>query len=196
MRERDNNPGGRERGFSIIEILIVVAMIGVVTTFAILQIAGAQRAMRLNNSAREFMAWLDKARLDSLRRHPMSVAEMARVEITSATSYVVTIDQNGDGALDPPLTINIPASHNTTFAGLSVPLVIRFNWRGRPVNSAGNALSLAFTMQSTTGGLSPVPINLTSAGDASLSPNVNAGAVTLMGGSGGSANVRTSTQIP
>ena len=196
MKERDNSRRRRERGFSLIELLIVVAMISVVAAFAVMQIAGAQRAMRLTNSAREFMAWLEKARVDSVRRHPMSKDEMAMVKITSANSYVVKIDQNGDGALDPDLTITIPASHGLSFSGVAVPQEIYFNWRGRPVSGTGSSLSLAFTLQSTVGGTAPVPINLTSSGDASLHDEINPGAVAVSPNADPSSNVRSTTKIP
>ncbi|HEY0379142.1 MAG TPA: hypothetical protein VGC87_19660 [Pyrinomonadaceae bacterium] len=196
MRKRHDSLLRRQRGISVVELLIVVAMIGVVTTFAVMQIAGAQRAMRLTNSAREFMAWLEKARLDSSRRHPMSPAEMARVEITAANSYTVYIDQNGDGTLDPGRTVTIPASQGTTFAGLNVPLKIYFNWRGRPEDDLGNRLSLSFSLQSATAGVAPVPINLTGAGDASLYDNINAAPVSVNDNSGVSANVKKNTKIP
>ena len=196
MREGHNSLRRRERGFSLIELLIVVAMIGIVTGFAVMQIAAAQRAMRLTNSAREFMAWLEKARVDSVRRHPMNKNEMALVKITSANTYVVKIDQNGDGALDPDLTITIPAEYGTSFSGVVVPLEIYFNWRGRPVNATGSSLSLAFTLQSTVGGTDPVPINLTSAGDASLYDEIDPGTVTVGPNADPSSNVRVTTKIP
>jgi Tfp pilus assembly protein FimT len=196
MRERQENRRLSERGISVIELLIVVAMIAVVTSFAVMQIAGAQRAMRLTNSAREFMAWLEKARVDSVRRHPMTKDEMAKVEIVSANSYVVTIDQNGDGELDPGRIITIPAGHGTSFSGVAVPLEIYFNWRGRPVSAAGSSLSLSFTLQSTVGGAAPVPINLTSAGDASLYDGIDPGTVTVTPAGTGSGNARSSTKIP
>jgi len=194
MRERNHSRHGRERGISVIELLIVVAMIGVVTTFAVMQISGAQRAMRLTNSAREFMAWLEKARLDSMRRSTLNPAQMARVEITAANSYTVYIDQNGDGTLDPGRTITIPASQAVSFSGINVPQVIRFNWRGRPEDNLGNRLNLSFSLRSTTGGVDPVPINLTSAGDASLYDNINVSPVTVP--ATGAANVKTNTTIP
>ncbi|HKQ51165.1 MAG TPA: prepilin-type N-terminal cleavage/methylation domain-containing protein [Pyrinomonadaceae bacterium] len=193
MRERDNSRPRRERGFSLVELLIVVAMISVVAAFAVMQISAAQRAMRLTNSAREFMAWLEKARVDSVRRHPMSKNEMAMVKITAANAYVVKIDQNGDGALDPDLTITIPASYGTSFSGVAVPQEIYFNWRGRPVSDTGASLSLAFTLQSTTGGTAPVPINLTSAGDASLDDAIDPGTVTVGPNANPTSNVRSST---
>ena len=195
MIRRDDNliplatRGSGERGVSIVELLIVVLMISIVTAFAVMRIGGAQRAMRLTNSARELAAWLEKARLDSLRRHPMSTAEMASVQIASANSYSVTIDQNGDGTLDPPRTITIPATHGATFAGIAIPTTIYYNWRGRPVDNAGNLLSFSFSLQDA-GGSPPNIINMTGAGDVTLGNNVNLGSVSINTSGGSNANIK------
>ncbi|HKR01182.1 MAG TPA: hypothetical protein VJT09_10940 [Pyrinomonadaceae bacterium] len=181
-----------ERGVSIVELLIVVVMITVVTSFAVMQIGAAQRAMRLTNSAREFAGYLEKARLDSVRRHAMSNGEMASVTINSASSYTITIDQNGDGTLDPARTIQLPQTHGASFAGLTVPYTIRYNWRGRPVDSLGNSLNLSFRIQD--GGGNSNPINVTSAGDTSLS-NINTSTVTVSTVAG-TSNIKGKTYGP
>src|SRR5437588_9541510 len=185
MRERNDNCHRRdslrrgERGVSILEIVIVVAMISIVTSFAVMQIGAAQRAMRLTNSAREFLGWLEKARLDSLRRHAMSNVEMASVTITSANTYTITIDQNGDGTLDPARSITIPSTHGAHFTGLTFPTTIYYNWRGRPVDAAGNGLNLSFSL---TDGVSPAnPITVTSGGDATLGTGVSLSPTTVTG---------------
>jgi Tfp pilus assembly protein FimT len=168
-----------ERGASIIEILIVIAMTSVVAGFAIIQIAVAQRSMRLTNAARELMGWFEKARLDSLRRHPMSNGEMASITLASNNTYTVVIDRDGDGTLDQPLTITIPGTNGVSFSGVTIPTTVRFNWRGRPVDSSGNLMTLSFSLQDPGGNVSPVPINLTSSGDTSLGSNVNANSVSV-----------------
>jgi len=196
MRERNDNCHRRdslrrgERGVSILEIVIVVAMISIVTSFAVMQIGAAQRAMRLTNSAREFLGWLEKARLDSLRRHAISNVEMASVTITSANSYTITIDQNGDGTLDPQRTITIPSTHAAHFAGLTFPTTIYYNWRGRPVDAAGNALNLSFSL--TDGAGNTNPITVTSGGDATLGTGVSLSPTTVTGVSPNS-NIRPRT---
>lgn len=178
-----------ERGISIVELLIVVMMVSIVVAFAVMRIGAAQRAMRLTNSSREFTAWLDKARLDSLRRHPMSTGEMASVTITSTTSYSIIIDQNGDGTLDPARTVSIPGTHGATFAGITIPTTIRYNWRGRPVDASGNLLSLSFSLQDAGGNVNP--INLTNTGDATLGPNVNAASVSVNSGISSTSNINS-----
>ncbi len=200
MKERNNNncfhpvAGKRnERGISIVELIIVVAMIGVVTAFAVMQIGAAQRAMRVTNSARELAGWLEKTRIDSVRRHAMTSGEMANVKIATSSSYIVTIDQNGDGTLDPPRTITIPAVNNASFAGITIPTTIYYNWRGRTVDSSGNLVNHSFSLRDGSGNINP--INLTSIGDTSLGSNVNTTAVSVSGGNA-NANIKAKTYGP
>ena len=125
-----------DRGFSLLELFIVMTMLTIVTTFALMRFAQAQQGMRRANSARELIAYLEKARLDSIRRRAIVPAQMARVTINSASSYTIVIDSNGDGTLDPARTVNIPAGQGT-FTG-TMPKLIMFNWRGRTVDNANN----------------------------------------------------------
>src|SRR6266496_1838647 len=92
-------------GFSVFELLIVVAMISVLAGFALLQITRARQVMTRANAARQLSAYLEKARIDSVRRRPTTNAQMAQVALLDATSYSVSIDVNGDGTLDGPQTI-------------------------------------------------------------------------------------------
>jgi type II secretory pathway pseudopilin PulG len=183
MEEQKNKPHHREmkkrgeRGISIIEILIVALMIMIVAAFAVMQIGAAQRAMRLTNSAREFLGWLEKARLDSLRRHAMSNSEMARVTLNNNNTYTVTIDQNGDGTLDPARTVTFPSTHGARFTGITIPSTIYYDWRGRSVDSAGNPVSLSFSLTDAAGNVNQ--INLSGGGDATLGSNANTTSVTV-----------------
>jgi Tfp pilus assembly protein FimT len=198
MKEQNNTCAQRavrsngERGVSIVEILVVVLMVGVVAAFAVMQIAGAQRAMRLSNSAREFMSWLDKTRLDSVRRHAVG-GERANVTITSANTYTVTIDQNGDGSLDPARTIRFPGTHGAAFAGITFPTVIYYDWRGRAVDDGGTLLNLTFRLQDASGNTNFV--NLKSTGDTSLGSNVNTNSVSVSSVSS-TANIKAKTYGP
>jgi Tfp pilus assembly protein FimT len=184
----------RERGISIVELLLVVLMMSIVSAFAVMRIGGAQRAMRLTNSAREFMGWLEKARLDSTRRHattPVNAGDpdlRARVTIASANSYTVLIDQDGDGALDPARTFTIPATHGATFAGIAIPTTIYYNWRGRSVDSAGNLLSSSFSLQDANNNTNL--INLTGAGDVTLGNAANVANVSISAGVSSNANIK------
>ncbi|MBA2702380.1 MAG: prepilin-type N-terminal cleavage/methylation domain-containing protein [Blastocatellia bacterium] len=88
-------------GFSVIELLIVMSIISVVSGFAFMQITRAHQVMVRENAARELASNLEKARVDSLRRHPTASAQMAQVVLINATFYSVA-DADGNGALDAP----------------------------------------------------------------------------------------------
>jgi prepilin-type N-terminal cleavage/methylation domain-containing protein len=137
-----------KNGFTVLELLIVLAIISVLSGFALMQITRARQAMIRENAARQFAGYLEKARVDSLRRHPMTSAQMAQVSIINATFYTVTIDANGDGALDTPQVVSLAAD------GLQLngpfPRTIYFNWRGRTVDAAGNVALPAFVTISNT----------------------------------------------
>src|ERR1044072_4412175 len=82
------NHGRRgERGFSMIQIVITMAIIAIVTTFAVVQITVARDQMTLANTAREFAGYTEKARLDSIRRHGSMGGGDAKVTFNSTSGY-------------------------------------------------------------------------------------------------------------
>jgi hypothetical protein len=91
------------------------------------------------NAVRELASYIEKARLDSVRRHATSSAQMAQVAIINANFYSVTFDGNGDGTLDAPRVIGMPANSNLTIQNGAFPRTIMFNWRGRTVDTSGNS---------------------------------------------------------
>lgn len=178
-------------GFSVIELLIVVAMVSVLVGFALLQIAEARQDLARENAAQQIAAYLEKARLDSIRRHPLTTAQMAQVRIIDANFYSVTIDANWDGVLDAPRVISVPSGSNLQF-NIPYPRTIYFNWRGRTVDAAGNPATPDFV--SLTHGSGTSRIDLTPAGQPSLvgapvsSPVVNSTAP--------APSLRSTTQVP
>jgi Tfp pilus assembly protein FimT len=180
---REERRGRGERGASIIELLIMLAMVTVITGYALMRISGAQQSMRMENASREFMSYVEKARQDSMRRHAgppglLPQPAMSFVQITGARSYTVVMDFDGDGNVDAARNINIPPEQGVFFntGTTTLPITIAFNWRGRAVNSATASIQAtyvtppAFSVQTTSAYGSPrsTAINLTTAGDASL----------------------------
>lgn len=184
-------PDKNTRGFTVIELLIVVSTISVVCGFALMQITRARQVMIRENAARQLSGYLEKARVDSLRRHPTASAQMAQVTIINATFYSVTIDADGDGALDAPKVMSLPADSSLQF-NTPFPRTIYFNWRGRTVDSAGNVASPPFVTISNTYGSSQ--IDLTSAGQPTLQGPPTSSPVTSS--SPPPPNFRSNTQIP
>lgn len=183
-----------ERGASLVEMLIVLTMIVIVATWAFLHIVEAQKSVRLAGATQELILYLDKTRSDSIRRHATAVNQMAQLTITSATSYSVTLDANGDGQLDPPRSFNFQPG-GVTFNVAVFPTTIRYNWRGRVVDAYGSPINAPapINLQDTNG---PGPsINLSAAGDTTTEGNVNISNVNVSSVSG-TANIRLRTQVP
>ncbi|HEY0407536.1 MAG TPA: hypothetical protein VGC89_17510 [Pyrinomonadaceae bacterium] len=184
----------KESGVSIVEMLLVVLIIVVVSAWAFMRIVEAQQSARLAGATQELTAYLDKARLDSIRRHATAVEQMAQVSIDSPTRYSVRLDANGDGELDQPRVFNF-ASRGISFNVAAFPTVIRFNWRGRVADADGAQVSsvAAISLQDANG---PGPsINLSAAGDTTSYSNVNIANVNVSGVSK-TANIRLRTQVP
>jgi len=150
-------------GFTVIELLIVLTIISVLSGFALMQITRARQVMVRENAARQLAGYLEKARVDSLRRHPMAAVQMAQVTLSDATSYSVTIDADGNGALDAPKVVSL-APDGLQLNG-PFPRTIYFNWRGRTVDAAGNVALPSFVTLSNT---LTSRIDLTSEGQPSL----------------------------
>ncbi len=179
-------------GFSVFELLIVVAMISVLTGFALLQITRARQVMTRANAARQLSAFLEKARVDSVRRRPTTNTQMAQVSLLDATSYSVGIDLNGDGTLDAPQVIRLPADANLQF-DLPYPRTIYFNWRGRTVDAAGNIANPSFVNISSQN-YGSTRIDLTSAGQQTFDGPPPSSAV--INSAAPTPSFRNNTQVP
>jgi hypothetical protein len=195
--------GGRNdpRGFGLLQLLITVAIIGIVSSYAIMQISNAQQAMRLSGSTRELMNYMEKARIDSIRRHAMTPAQMASISITGLRSYTIALDFNADGAIETRV-IDLPQNRGVKFVTGStiLPIKITYNWRGRPtaVDGNGTALTAALILQDDAGRSSTM--NLTSAGDVGITgydatSNANVASPTISTVST-NANIRPNSQLP
>src|SRR5688572_12229972 len=58
-----------EAGFSIGQLVITVAVVGIITSFGVIGIARTRGSFRLSSATEEFTTYLEKPRLDSIRRH-------------------------------------------------------------------------------------------------------------------------------
>jgi prepilin-type N-terminal cleavage/methylation domain-containing protein len=130
----------KQSGFSVTELLLVVAMISVVAGFVVLSLVRGNRAAYRTNTAVEIAGYLQKARLDSIRRNAKDLSQMAQVKIFNRKFYSIVVDGDGDGNLDIPLVKTLPEQTGAEING-PFPKTYIFNWQGQTVDSENNRVT-------------------------------------------------------
>jgi Tfp pilus assembly protein FimT len=161
-------------GFSVVDLLIVISIVGIVTSFAFTSTVRARKHIARANEIRKFAAHLEKCRLDSIRRRATTTAQFAQITIINASSYSVTMDFDGDGSIDSRV-VSLPVASGLTF-NAPFPRTIYFNWRGRTVDAAGNVTVPGSIKISNSDGANTIVI--TGAGQPSFDAPVSAAPVT------------------
>ena len=128
-------------GLSMVELVIVVAVIGILSAFAVLGITRSRNSLKLQNSARMFASYIEKARLDAIRRH-----DATNIDITGPNTYKVTMDFDGTGSAVPRIftleggvvftdstniAYTVDGSGNVSSSNGEAVAWADFNWRGR-----------------------------------------------------------------
>jgi Tfp pilus assembly protein FimT len=143
------------RGFTLLQLIVVVALITVVSAFGFLGIRNVRAEMRLQNSARRFAIYLEKARLDSVRRRVSPGAEAQVQTFDPGTSnFLVTMDFDGNGTVESQAFVLDDGISFGTNAQ-----TIAFDWRGRITQRAVFGI---------TNGSKTIPVDVSGAGDVTL----------------------------
>lgn len=129
----------RDRGVGMVEMVIVVAIIGIGSAIALLQIQSSRAAMRVQNSVRQLASFMEKARVDAVRRHGTST-----VSFTNTRTYSITMDFNGGGSTS---TRTFTFEDGVQLVSADLPNVT-FNWRGRTL-TAGSSCVTTFAVSDT-----------------------------------------------
>lgn len=141
-----------QSGISLVEILIVLVIAAILTTLAIGQFASSRKNFQRQNLSRELKVNLERARFDSVKRHAVTTGTMARVAITSAPSFSVSLDANMNGTLENSETrvidFNNRVDASIVASSTDYPLTVWFDQRGQTTikNNSGAAVSSSFTV--------------------------------------------------
>jgi Tfp pilus assembly protein FimT len=155
-------------GFSVVELLVVILVVTITSTFALVSFQKANRSFNLSGATRNLSAYLEKARVESVRRHGG-----ASVVINSTSSYTANIDFIGNTAT--PRTITLPAGTSlsytlppstTSIDPSSTPITINYDWRGRTTST------VLLTLTDSTAGVAPSTVIVGPAGDLSSDTTV------------------------
>jgi Tfp pilus assembly protein FimT len=75
-----------ERGAGIVELVIVVALVAVVSGFVLVQVKSSRSALRVQNSVRQLASYMEKSRIDAVRRHGTSTVSFSDTRTYSVTN--------------------------------------------------------------------------------------------------------------
>jgi len=115
-----------QHGFSILQIVIVLAIMSVVSVFAVLGLTRAKANLRLQNSVRQLSSYLEKARLDAIKRHGTS-----SVVFPDTSHYVVTMD-----FVDDATVVGLNGASKGTIPGAAFNRALTRIWLGdKPIQA-------------------------------------------------------------
>ena len=188
-----------QSGFSMMQLLITVAVVGIVSGLAVVGITSARQRIRLTNSSRLLASYVEKARVDSVRRHPTDPNLMAGIEVLNTTTYRVKMDFDGDGFVE---TKDFNLDEGVVFA--TDPIALVFDWRGRLVDLPLTEIKVSIAMQWGDDPNDQRVVDVTRSGDVTIDsdvylddvPNVNVNVNGLTGIDGGSTTNGNNNPTP
>jgi type IV fimbrial biogenesis protein FimT len=123
-----------ERGFSLVELLVVVGVAAVLLAIAIPNVSGVMEANKLQTSSSMLASKLSEARINALKRNRAAWlrvdAAAGRVQVQTSGGGGATLDIGAPGLLPPGVAFVEPAAN------------IQFDSVGRPVNPPPRRLTV------------------------------------------------------
>lgn len=133
-------------GFTIIELMTVIAIIGIISAIAVPNMIAWRSNHQLNGSAREVLSVINGARLEAIKNN-------ATVTVTfndGAKTVETSVTNRLTGVTPPPKTTNLNTGINSVSA-FTDGNTFGFNSRGLPIAIAGGFASGTVTLSNSKG---------------------------------------------
>ena len=147
-----------ESGVGIPELLVVVAIVAVISAVAITNFRSSRASLRVQNSVRQLASYMEKARIDAVRRHGE-----ASVTFLTPTTYRVRMDFSNSGT---PTDRTFTFENGVQVANSELPVVV-FNWRGRTI-TAGTSCVTTFSVKNDSNPNDGLNVDVSGSGDVTV----------------------------
>ena len=185
MRKRE-----QERGFSLVELLVVVIIVVLIATFAMMSGATANKLLEMQYGSRELKVAFERARFDSVKRRADG-SELANVELRSDRFILTTYVGGTPNVQTTMLPQGVSIEH---YLSATLPMTIYFNWRGE--TSGGVPQFRVLESQTSQSEI----VLVTATGTVNLLPGASSipsfSNPSLSGGTSNTASINNSAVIP
>lgn len=147
-----------ESGVGTAELMLVVAVVGIISVYALINFRSARASLRVQSSVRQLASYMEKARIDAVRRH-----DNASVTFNTPTSYTVNMDFNNTGT---PIDRSFSFESGVQLASSELPAVV-FNWRGRTL-TAGTSCVTTFSVKNNSNPNDGLNVDVSGSGDVTV----------------------------
>ena len=158
----------KKSGFSLIELMVVIAIISIAAGIAIPNIIGWLPNYRLGKAAGDMLSALQKARLSAIKGNTNMVVA---INLGNNSYMIFQDDGDGipgnagnwvrDGAERIQLTDPLPAGILINTAAFSGATAFRYDSRGLSLNAAGNSTGGTLTLRNNRGWTQSLTLTLT-----------------------------------
>lgn len=160
----------RQRGFTLVEVMIVVVIVGILAAVTIPQIIGSLPRYRLRAAARELVIDFKKVKMEAVKRNRDVLLQFTLVAVgaDAGGSYQLCVDDNNNDSCDAVevfKTVNMPPRVRLVTTTFAAPDLHRagFTNRGLPWKNHLGAVTL-----NTSDGARTYQVSLTIAGGVRL----------------------------